>query len=317
MSDTGNTPQSNAPGNKRAVVCGIGGLVAGAVLTFGAVKIISPSADSSSTSPSPVLKVCFSPNERCTDAIVQAIDEAKYEILVQAYYFTSAPIAEALIRAHNRTPSVNVRVLMDRDCAEGANKGGCKAPDLRNEGIQVRIDVRHKKAHNKVMIIDGRTVITGSFNFTGSAETANAENLLFLRDTGITARYRDNWDRHWDQAEVMPPTAENAFPAPITPDEAARRVGEECTVDMTIDKIYFTNDKVFIHSRGYQQPGNFPFVFYPSGIPRQFKSPADFYKNVSLQRGKTIRVWGLVTRYHTGEPQIKVQRPGQLPLWPK
>src|SRR5208337_1708583 len=60
-------------------------------------------------------------------------------------------------------------------------------------GIGVRIDAKHAIAHNKIMVIDGQTVITGSFNFTKAAEEANAENLLVIRDGGIAVKYSANW----------------------------------------------------------------------------------------------------------------------------
>ena len=46
------------------------------------------------------------------------------------------------------------------------------------------------------MVIDGETVITGSFNFTRAAQEKNAENLLVIRDTGLAARYAENWQAH-------------------------------------------------------------------------------------------------------------------------
>jgi len=58
------------------------------------------------------------------------------------------------------------------------------------------IDGVHAIAHNKVMIIDGQTVITGSFNFTTAAERQNAENLLVVRDHALAARYAENWRAH-------------------------------------------------------------------------------------------------------------------------
>ncbi|HTR44450.1 MAG TPA: phospholipase D-like domain-containing protein, partial [Thermodesulfovibrionales bacterium] len=51
-----------------------------------------------------------------------------------------------------------------------------------NMGIPTYIDAQHAIAHNKVMIIDKETVITGSFNFTKAAEERNAENLLILKN---------------------------------------------------------------------------------------------------------------------------------------
>ncbi len=67
---------------------------------------------------------------------------------------------------------------------------------MRNSGVATFIDAEHAIAHNKVMVIDGRVVITGSFNFTKAAEEKNAENLLVVRDADLAARYADNWERH-------------------------------------------------------------------------------------------------------------------------
>lgn len=67
---------------------------------------------------------------------------------------------------------------------------------LFNAGIPTKIDAQHAIAHNKVMIIDGETVITGSFNFTKAAEEKNAENLLVFRDKKLAERYIKNWQEH-------------------------------------------------------------------------------------------------------------------------
>ena len=68
---------------------------------------------------------------------------------------------------------------------------------LKNMGIPVFIDDKHAIAHNKIMIIDNRVVITGSFNFTAAAENKNAENLLVLDDLpDLTRTYRENFQNH-------------------------------------------------------------------------------------------------------------------------
>jgi phosphatidylserine/phosphatidylglycerophosphate/cardiolipin synthase-like enzyme len=61
-----------------------------------------------------------------------------------------------------------------------------------NQGIPVRIDAKHAIAHNKVMVIDGEAVITGSFNFTKTAEENNAENLLIIHDKKLSSIYTKN-----------------------------------------------------------------------------------------------------------------------------
>ncbi len=65
-----------------------------------------------------------------------------------------------------------------------------------NQTIPVKIDTVHAIAHNKIMIIDGETVITGSFNFTKAAEQNNAENLLVIHDRKLAERYVRNWQEH-------------------------------------------------------------------------------------------------------------------------
>jgi len=144
----------------------------------------------------PPVEVYFSPRGGCTEAIVAEIGRAKNTILVQAYSFTSAPIAEALRDAHRR--GVQVAVILDR--SQESEKYS-SADFVLHAGIPTRIDDRHAIAHNKIMILDGQTVITGSFNFTKAAEESNAENLLILRDAAIADMYTQNWKLHAEHSK--------------------------------------------------------------------------------------------------------------------
>ena len=138
------------------------------------------------------IAVYFSPKGGCTNAAVSALDAAQSSILVQAYSFTSAPIAKALVDAKNR--GVDVQVILDKSQKTEKYSG---ATFLMNAGIPTFIDSKHKIAHNKIMVIDGRTVITGSFNFTKSAEEGNAENLLVISDAPeLAKKYSENWKNH-------------------------------------------------------------------------------------------------------------------------
>jgi len=142
-------------------------------------------------------EVHFSPNGECTNAIIRELNNAKQTILVQAYSFTSAPIAKALLDAHKR--GVKVEVILDKS---QRTQSYSSATFLYNVGIPTKIDAQHSIAHNKVMIIDGETVITGSFNFTKAAEESNAENLLIIHDRGLASLYAKNWQEHADHSEV-------------------------------------------------------------------------------------------------------------------
>jgi phosphatidylserine/phosphatidylglycerophosphate/cardiolipin synthase-like enzyme len=64
------------------------------------------------------------------------------------------------------------------------------------QGVSTMIDANHAISHNKVMVIDGELVLTGSFNFTKAAQEKNAENLLIIRDQALAAQYATNWDAH-------------------------------------------------------------------------------------------------------------------------
>jgi len=143
------------------------------------------------------LEVYFSPHGGCTDAIIRELNKAQTTILVQAYSFTSAPIAKALLNAHKR--GVKVEVILDK--SQRTQKYS-SSTFLFNVGIPVKIDARHAIAHNKVMVIDGETVITGSFNFTKAAEEKNAENLLIISDKKLAERYTKNWQDHAQHSEV-------------------------------------------------------------------------------------------------------------------
>lgn len=124
-------------------------------------------------------------------------------MLVQAYSFTSARIAEALVKAHRR--GVKVQVLLDK--SQRTEKYS-SADFLANAGIMTKIDAAHAIAHNKVMIIDNEVVITGSFNFTKAAEESNAENLLVVRDKELASQYVENWQLHNEHSEPYRAKAE-------------------------------------------------------------------------------------------------------------
>ncbi len=140
--------------------------------------------------------VYFPPHGGCTEAVVQALGRAKSTVLVQAYSFTSAPIAKALVEAHRR--GAKVEVILDK--SQRTEKYS-SATFIYNNCIPCFIDAQHAIVHNKVMVIDGRTVITGSFNFTKAAEEKNAENLLEIANAEMAAKYAQNWNAHRQHSE--------------------------------------------------------------------------------------------------------------------
>ena len=141
-------------------------------------------------------EVYFSPDGGCTEAIVNEIRHAKSEIYVQAYSFTSVPIAKALVDAHKR--GIKVEVILDKSQKK---ERYTSATFLANAGIPTYIDSVHAIAHNKIMVIDKEFVITGSFNFTKAAEEKNAENLLILKSKELASQYLINWTKHKNHSD--------------------------------------------------------------------------------------------------------------------
>lgn len=135
----------------------------------------------------------FSPRGGGENLIVQAIDAAQHTILVQAYSFTDRHIFDALGRALRR--GVDVKVILDKSDVQRYRQWPSVASRLAAMNIPVWIDDTLETAHNKVMIIDGTDVITGSFNFTYAAEYRNAENVLYLRNaTQLAQAYIQDWE---------------------------------------------------------------------------------------------------------------------------
>lgn len=154
-------------------------------------SLILPDAVESAT-----IEVCFTPGDDCTGRIVRAISTAQSAILIQAYSFTSAPIAKALVTAHKR--GVRVEVILDKSQRK---EKYTSADFIAHAGIPTFIDSEHAIAHNKVIILDATKVITGSFNFSKAAQQKNAENLLVIQDAALAKEYTENWRLHRSHSE--------------------------------------------------------------------------------------------------------------------
>jgi len=142
------------------------------------------------------IEACFSPPlpGGCDPAtvVVQAIDGARKTVFVQMYALTSRQIVSALVNAKRR--GVDVRVIVDRRQLDEDRSDTNAVARLASGGVPVLVDTVSGLMHNKIMIVDGATVITGSFNYTWSAEHRNAENLLVIHDPAFAAEYTQNWN---------------------------------------------------------------------------------------------------------------------------
>ncbi len=140
------------------------------------------------------LDVCFTPKQSCLPKVIKAIDNAKSSIVLLGYSFTSKPITQALIKAKNR--GVKVRMILDH--SQRSQKYSMQVIDLLlTEKIPIRFDHSVKIAHNKIIVLDGKQTVTGSYNWTHSAEFKNAENLVFINSPKVAQQYCIYFEGRW------------------------------------------------------------------------------------------------------------------------
>ena len=137
------------------------------------------------------VQALFSPGDDCLAAIVEEIRRARKSIHVQAYALNSSAVAKALRDAHQR--GVECEVILDESQKKAT---ASKLQFLREHKIPTFIDGKHSIAHNKVIIIDNNTAISGSLDFSKKAQKKNAENVIILHGYyGLAKEYEDNYQR--------------------------------------------------------------------------------------------------------------------------
>lgn len=152
-----------------------------------------------------VVQACFSPLGKCSNYIVRELEQAKKEILVAVYAFTSDELANAMVQARKR--GVSVQVVVDREFDMGNQKSKGKFLEAQKILLKrlsgIRASTAEKEVglmHQKFAVIDRRLVFTGSYNWTYSADALNDENLLFFRDAGpLAEEYRKAFFRLWER----------------------------------------------------------------------------------------------------------------------
>ncbi len=142
------------------------------------------------------IDVYFTPWDDAETAIIDAVNKAQQRIYIQAYTWTSKPITDAVIKAKNR--GVKVFMLTDKDQMQDSTT--TQVPALAKAGVRVSLEVKYQNAHNKIILIDPQqltgSIVTGSYNFTYSAQHRNAENVLIIRNPQLAQTYLNNWKRH-------------------------------------------------------------------------------------------------------------------------
>src|SRR6266508_4182192 len=143
------------------------------------------------------VEVYFSPEDGVAKYVLGRLNAAKKSIHLMAFSYTANTIADAMIAKVKA--GLPVRGVFERQNAGGT---GSAFSRLRQGGVDVLEDGNCYILHHKVIIIDERTVIPGSYNFTGSAERDNDENLVIVDDAALARAYLDEFQRVYAQAEA-------------------------------------------------------------------------------------------------------------------
>lgn len=145
--------------------------------------------------PVDLVEYCFSPGGKCASIVVEWINRANSSVHVLIYSFTLDAVRNALIDAKNR--GVDVKIVMERS---NANEKGSEYQNLKNAGVDIRLDTNSGLMHDKVAIIDGHIILTGSYNYSAAASTSNNENLVVIDSHAWASAFESQFQQVYNQA---------------------------------------------------------------------------------------------------------------------
>ena len=149
----------------------------------------APYADDVECSAWPV-NLYFTPFDDVPSKVLAELDQAEAEVVLAHYNIRYQPFLDKLVELHQR--GVDIKLVVD---PSRANESWNQGDDfLRSHGIEVHLrkpDHRYALMHLKATVIDGQTLMTGSFNWNETAARFNEENMLVIHDVEAAALYRD------------------------------------------------------------------------------------------------------------------------------
>ncbi len=270
--------------------------------------------------PQGAVEVYFSPGGGIEDLIIGRIKEAREKIDVAMYAFTSKEIAWALIRAGKR--GVKARVILDGSFINNEySKGGL----LYDRGIDVRVDgnsLKEKgrisgKLHHKFAVIDNKIVITGSYNWTASAERRNRENLLvFSKFSSLVNKYSHEFDKIWKEGILYCDVGKEKLPAdfPVisASDKKALKKHAKMTVKVrgAVKKVYHSlrSNTYFLHFGSDRS--SFSAVIFNSAAEKFFEQGFD----PEAYQGKETELIGQVIDHPKYGLEMILEDPSQVEI---
>lgn len=142
-----------------------------------------------------VIQVLFAAEDDVATRLTSLIEEAESHIRFMAFSFTQDEMGQALLE--RAKAGVDIRGIFE---TRGSETQYSELPSLYCADVPVRQDGNARTFHHKVMVIDEKTLVTGSFNFSANANKSNDENVLIITHPDIAAQYLQEFDRRWAEA---------------------------------------------------------------------------------------------------------------------
>lgn len=137
----------------------------------------------------------FSPGNDILDAITEQLQQCTNSLDICVFTLSDDRILDAIIACYR--DGITIRVLSDNDKQYDR---GSDIRTLSDAGVDVRVDVSDAHMHHKFMVVDEQIVVTGSYNWTRSAATRNAENIVIIDDQSTAESFLEEYERLWLEA---------------------------------------------------------------------------------------------------------------------
>ncbi|MEN8118871.1 MAG: phospholipase D-like domain-containing protein [Bacteroidota bacterium] len=138
--------------------------------------------------------VCFSPQNKCSETIKKFLDTAKDTIQICVFTISDDSISRKIIECYER--GVKIRIITDNDKQYDR---GSDISYLAQKGIEIKVDLTRHHMHHKFAVVDNSAILTGSYNWTRSAEKYNHENLIITQNANFIRIFKNEFEHLWKQ----------------------------------------------------------------------------------------------------------------------
>jgi phosphatidylserine/phosphatidylglycerophosphate/cardiolipin synthase-like enzyme len=146
--------------------------------------------------------VLFSPDDFVVSRLSQLLGGAQESIHFLAHAFTSTELG-TIIR-NRAAQGIVVAGVLESDLVSQDQSNPNKVDELslfRQAGLDVRLDGKPEIMNHNIMIIDGKIVVIGSYEFTNRAENENDENVLIIYNEIIAQKFMEEFQRVQSRAQ--------------------------------------------------------------------------------------------------------------------